>query len=95
MIKVLFSQKASNRLIEQAQYIFEQTKNAKKADAFLDTMESYITSVLNEYPKLGRAAPEYGTDIRKLVYKRYSILYRIDKDCIRILTLYRENLPNI
>ena len=93
MIKVLFSQKATDRLIEQAQYIFTQTEDEKKADAFLDTMESYITSALDEYPKLGRIAEEHGAGIRKLVYKRYSILYRIDMDCIRILTLYRENLP--
>jgi len=91
--KVLFSQKATDRLIQQAQYIFTQTHDVNKADIFLDTMESYITSSLSSYPKLGRVAEEHGKNIRKLVYKRYSILYRIDEDCIRILTLYRENLP--
>lgn len=93
MINVLFSQKATDRLIEQAQYIYAQTHNMEKADLFLDTMESYITSTLQQYPKLGRIAQEHGKDIRKLVYRRYTILYRIDTECIRILTLYRENLP--
>jgi len=92
VINVLFSQKATDRLIEQAKYIYEQTHSIEKADLFLDTMESYIISTLQQYPELGRIAQEHGKDIRKLVYRRYTILYRIDTDCIRILTLYRENL---
>ncbi len=36
---------------------------------------------------------EYGKDIRRVVYKRYSFLYRVKGNVIEILTIYRENLP--
>jgi len=36
---------------------------------------------------------KFGTDIRRLSYQKYSILYRINDNQIDILTVYRENLP--
>lgn len=37
--------------------------------------------------------PEFGEGIRRVVYKRYSFIYRVQDDVIEILTIYRENLP--
>lgn len=37
--------------------------------------------------------PEYGEDIRRVVYKEFSFLYRINEKQLEILTVYRENLP--
>jgi len=95
MSNIIFSKKATDELVSQAIYIFEQTMNPTKADEFLDTMKLYITKTLYAFPKIGRPAPEFGEEVRKLIYQRYSILYRIGKNEIEILTLYRENLPNI
>jgi plasmid stabilization system protein ParE len=92
--KVIFSEHATEALIAQAVHIFKQTQDVDKADKFLDTMKSYIIDILLNFPKLGRPAEEFGESIRKLVYQRYSILYRIKENHIEILTLYRENLPN-
>jgi plasmid stabilization system protein ParE len=50
---------------------------------------------LNEFPKLGRPADEFGKGIRKLVHQRYSILYRIEDNYILVITIYKENLPSL
>ena len=93
--KITFSQKAVDALIAQANYIFKLTADEEKADLYLDMMESYITQTLSQYPLIGRPAPEISEGIRKLVYKRYTILYRIHLEEIEILTIYKENLPLI
>jgi len=93
--KIIFSQKAIQALLSQAKYIYELTFSIEKADSYLDEMEAYINHALSVHPKLGRPVPELGLNIRKLVYKRYSILYRIIDTKIEILTIYKENLPNI
>ncbi len=36
--------------------------------------------------------PEFGDDVRRVVYQKYSFVYRINGDAIEILTRYRENL---
>lgn len=37
--------------------------------------------------------PDYGEGVRRIVYKRYSFVYRVKGDEIQILTIYRENRP--
>jgi plasmid stabilization system protein ParE len=93
--KITFSQKAIDALVSQAKYIYQLTLNIQKADLYLDEMETYITHTLKRHPLIGRAAPELGQDIRKLVYKKYSILYRITELEIKVLIIYKENLPNL
>ena len=93
--RVIFSKKATQRLIEQAHYIFEKTKDPNTADAFLDNMKLYLEEVLTTFPKIGRATPEFGEGVRKVIYQSYSILYRINQDTIEVLTIYRENIPEV
>ena len=93
--KVIFTDQATEALIAQALYIFEQTKNVDIADRYLDNMRDFIISTLSSFPKAGRPAEEFGTGIRKLVYQGFSILYKIQDQQIYILTLYRENIPNV
>jgi len=93
--KIIFSKNATDALLSQASYIYQLTLDVNKADIYLDEMEDYIRNTLRIYPNIGRPAPELGLNIRKLVYKRYSILYRIENIQIEILSIYRENLPNI
>lgn len=95
MIKITFSQKAVDALLSQAKYIYELTLDIHKADRYLDEMEDYISNTLRIHPQIGRPIPEFGEDIRKLVYKQYSILYRILDTKIEILTIYKENLPKL
>ena len=95
MTKITFSQKAMDALLSQATYIYGLTLSTKKADSYLDEMEDYINHTLQVHPQLGRATPELGSGVRKLLYKRYSILYRITDIEIEILAIYKQNLPNI
>lgn len=96
VINIIFTAKATEDLIGQAQYIYEQSQSEKIADKYLDEMQAFIISMLSSFPKSGRVASEFGVGVRKLVYQRYSILYKIiSKDEVVILTLYRENIPYI
>lgn len=95
MIEVIFAPKATDVLVAQAVYIFEKTQNIDIADKYLDDMQDYITTILSSFPKAGRPAEEYGEGVRKLVYQRYSILYKTTNEQISVLTLFRENLPDV
>jgi plasmid stabilization system protein ParE len=50
-------------------------------------------STLGQFPESGTLMPEYGNDIRRVIYQKYSFLYRQKGNVIEILTVYRENLP--
>ncbi len=93
--KIVFSKTAVLNLVEQAKYIFEQTKNEEVADKYLDKMKSYIIQTLSNFPKAGRPTEELSPKTRKLVYQGYSIIYRISDERIEILVIFRENLPRL
>ena len=93
MTKVVFSKTATDKLISQALYIFEQTQDIKLSDRYLDKMKAYIITTLSAFPKAGRPSEDLAPHTRKLVYQGYSIVYKIGQEHIEILTLYRENLP--
>ncbi len=95
VLEIVFAREASDALVAQALYIFEQTKSVEISDRYLDNMKEFIISTLSHFPKAGRSAEEFGKGVRKLVYQGYSILYKIDNDKIVILTLFRENLPDV
>ena len=93
MTKIVFSKTATDNLISQALYIFEQTQSIELSDRYLEKMKAYIVTTLSAFPKAGRPSEDLAPHTRKLVYHRYSIIYRIDQERIEILTVYRENLP--
>lgn len=92
MRKIVFANKASEALVQQALYIYEQTSSVELSDKYLDVMQEFISATLLAFPKAGRPSDDLAPDTRKLVYKGYSIIYQIGKENIEILTLYRENL---
>jgi len=93
--KITFAQNAVDALLSQASYIYELTQSIAKADGYLDEMKAYLHHTLTIHPQLGRPAPELGLGVRKLVYKRYTILYRLTDTEIEILTIYKQNLPSL
>ncbi len=95
MTKILFAREATDNLIDQARYIYKLTLDPEKADKFFLTMKEHIVMTLDSFPKIGRPAPEFGLDMRKLVHQSYSIIYRIDHDLIHVLAIYKENLPRL
>lgn len=93
MTKIVFSQKANQRLKELALYVFKKSQNVDVADAYLDKLMHFITDTLTVFPSAGRPCEEYGKGTRKLVYQGFSIIYRIGVERVEILTIYKENLP--
>ena len=96
MTNIQFTDEATNNLISQALYIYELTLDTQKADKYLLTMKAHIVQSLGYFPRLGRPAEAFGKGVRKLVHQQYTILYKLQiNNEISILTIYRENLPNI
>ncbi len=93
--KIVFSKTAVANLVEQAKYIYEQTKNGEVADRYLDKMKNYIIQTLSNFPKSGRPTEELTPNTRKLVYQGFSIIYTISDERIEILVIFRENLPKL
>jgi len=94
-MQIEFSQKAYLSLDEIADYLYERTVSKKLTADYIRKMQSYIKETLMGHPKAGRPAEEFGGGVRKLVYQRYSILYKLYKNRVTILTLYRENNPDV
>jgi len=94
-MKINFSQKAHQTLDDVATYIYVQSKSKAITARHIRKLREYIKLTLSDFPKIGRPAEEFGKNIRKLVFQRYSILYIIESTHIDIIAIYRENLPNL
>jgi len=94
-MKIDFTEESLHNLDEIANFIYNETKSKVITSKHIQKLRSFIKISLEDFPKLGRPAEEFGQNIRKLVYQRYCILYIIQKKHIDIITIYRENLPNI
>ncbi|MEE2002121.1 type II toxin-antitoxin system RelE/ParE family toxin [Alkalimonas sp. MEB108] len=90
---LVFSPRAMERLTQIADYLSEQgLPNAFVID-YLNQFELWLQKVLVQFPDSGTPMPEHGKNIRKICYKHYNFVYRVTKQHIEILTVYRENLP--
>jgi plasmid stabilization system protein ParE len=90
---ILFSPRAKQRLEEIADYLYRLQLSKQFVQTYLKQFESWLNTLLGQFPESGISQPEYGEGIRKVVYKKYSFLYRINNDHIEVLTVFRENLP--
>ena len=99
--KIIFSPRARERLADIADYLYQQDCSKSFVLNYLNRFESWLNKVLVQFPESGTPMPEYeadyGKDIRRVVYQKYSFVYRINSkskdNTIEILTIYRENLP--
>jgi len=94
-MRIELAPKFHQRLDEIAICIYQQSLSNQFTVQYITQLKKHIIASLSTFSKIGRSAEEFGIDIRKLVYKRCSILYRIETDYILILTIYRENLPRL
>ncbi|PKM19183.1 MAG: type II toxin-antitoxin system RelE/ParE family toxin [Gammaproteobacteria bacterium HGW-Gammaproteobacteria-15] len=90
---LVFSPRASERLAQIATHLSEQGLPNTFVIKYLNQFELWLEKVLIEFPDSGIPMPEYGPEIRKICYKKYSFVYRTTATQIEILTVYRENLP--
>ncbi len=91
--RIVFSPRASERLAQIATFLSEQGLSNTFIINYLQQFERWLNQVLIEFPDSGIPMPEFGAEIRKVCYKKYSFVYRVTASQIEILTVYRENLP--
>jgi len=90
---IVFSPLAQKRLEELADYLYQQQLSEKFVLEYLAQFERWLENILGLFSESGRLMPEFGENIRRVIYKEYSFVYRIQGDEIQILTIYRENKP--
>ena len=92
-MKIVFSSQAKADLAEIVKFIaYDKSQAARKWAAAI--RES--VSKLSDFPKIGRAAPEFGEEtIRELIKGQYRVVYKIDdqKNTIVIVTIHHGRRP--
>jgi addiction module RelE/StbE family toxin len=86
-MKILWTREAFRQLTEIEDFIAKD--NAERAAKFVDELVAHAESVLPGAPRIGRTVPEIShPDIRELIFKKYRIVYRINKNNLEILTVF-------
>jgi len=80
-------------LEEISEYLYKQQLSKEFVRDYINRFEIWLESVLGQFPDSGSPMLEYGSHTRRIVYRKYSFVYRITDDEIEILTVYRENQP--
>ena len=94
-MKIKFTPKFYQKLDEISDYIYTKSKSKPVTIRYIKKLKEHISIYLTTFHKLGRPAEEFAKNIRKLVHQRYTILYKIEKEYILVITIYKENLPSI
>ena len=91
--EIVFSPRAKQRMEEIAEYLYQQDLSRGFVLNYMDRFESWLQILLGQFPESGILQSEYGEGVRRVVYRKYSFIYRVKGDVIEVLTVYRENLP--
>lgn len=90
---IVFSPRAQQRLAEMADYLYQQQLSKRFVLDYLQRFEDWLATLLGQFPESGTLMPEFGDNIRRVVYQHYSFVYRFNGETVEILTVYRENQP--
>ncbi len=92
---LFFTQRAAKRLRAIADYLLSKTGSQQTAEQQVLEIQRYLLDILLPYPEAGVQIDGYGKGVRKISYKSYTILYKINlaKSRIDILNIYRYNQP--
>jgi len=86
-MKMIWAQEALEQLIEIEDFISKD--NPERAAQFITEIINHAEAVLPGDPRIGRTVPEISNpEIRELIYKKYRIVYRINKNNVEILTVF-------
>jgi len=86
-MKILWTREALHRLTEIEEFIAKN--NAERAVKFIDEIIAHAESLLPDEPRIGRMAPELSNPaLRELLFKKYRIVYRVNKNNVEILTVF-------
>jgi plasmid stabilization system protein ParE len=84
---VRWSREAGENLVDIEEFIARDS--LERAIRFVDALIDHAEAILSDTPRSGRTVPEAGNpDIRELIYRAYRIVYRLNCDCIEILTVF-------
>ena len=85
-MQIIWTHEALEQLAAIENYISKDSpeRKAKFVDQLIEHAEA-----LPDRPHMGRVVPEIANpDIRELIFKKYRIVYRLNADCIEILTVF-------
>jgi len=86
-MKILWTREALRQLTEIEDFIAKDS--AERAAHFVDEIVAHAESLLSGNPRIGRTAPEVShPDIREVLFKKYRIVYRVNKSVVEILTVF-------
>jgi plasmid stabilization system protein ParE len=86
-MKVIWTQESILQLIEIEDFI--SNDSPKRAAEFVDEIIDHAEATLPDTPSIGRMVPEINNaNIRELIFKKYRIVYRVNKNNIEILTVF-------
>lgn len=85
-MKLLWTQESLEQLNSIEDYIAKD--GFERAVKFIDQIIELAETLLDN-PQMGRIVPEIANPvIRELIFKKYRIVYRINENCIEILTVF-------
>jgi len=85
-MKIRWTHEALNQLIETEDYISKDSP--ARAIQFVNQLIEHAESI-SDKPRMGRVVPELANpDIRELIFKKYRIVYRLEKNYIEVLTVF-------
>lgn len=86
-MKILWAREALQQLTEIEDFIAKD--NVERAAKFVDEIIAHAEALLPGEPRIGRMVPEISNpDIRELIFKKYRIVYRVNKNNLEILTVF-------
>lgn len=85
-MEVVFSQTAKQALIDIYRYIAIDNHAPENAEKLIMELEQTTLSLLSHSPKIGRKFS--GDNIRFIVVRKHTILYKITAKHIRIINIY-------
>lgn len=86
-MKILWTREALRQLTEIEDFIAKDS--AERAAQFVGEIVAHAESFLSGNPRIGRTVPEVSNpDIREVLFKKYRIVYRVNKNNVEILTVF-------
>ncbi len=86
-MKIKWTHESLERLIEIEAFI--AIDSPERAVKFVDELIEHAEKILTDRTRLGRVVPEISNpSIRELIFKKYRIVYRLNKNNIEILTVF-------
>jgi toxin ParE1/3/4 len=86
-MKIRWTQEALDRLLNIEAFI--SIDSPERAIKFIDDIIDHTEKILSDRIRLRRMVPEISNpEVRELLFKKYRIVYRLNKNQVEILTVF-------